>query len=156
MHTISAAHQAEVFRIGGASTLVRFDGDGQQNESLREEDHHQQHESSGDLHAGKKADERDRSTGGDVAGLAQRKKILQIRQAKKQSYQTEQNEAARSRSFSDFGKSVGGDAAKTLIIGGQIDHQRHAGENHAALEAATGRELSVGDGVKTKDEQRPG
>ena len=74
--------------------------DGSQNESLREEDHHQQHESSGDLHAGKKADERDRSTGGDVAGLAQRKKILQIRQAKEQSYQTEQSEAARSRSFS--------------------------------------------------------
>src|SRR5437660_10695424 len=80
--------------------------DGSQNESLREEDHHQQHESSGHLHAGKKADERDRAAGGDVTGLAQRKKILQIRQAKEQSYQTEQSEAAGSRSLGDFGKTV--------------------------------------------------
>src|SRR5207253_5305523 len=94
----------------------RVFADGSQNESLREEDHHQQHESSGHLHAGKKADERDRSAGGDVAGLAQWKKILQIRQAKEQSYQTEQSEAAGSRSFSDFGKRVGGDEAYTLII----------------------------------------
>src|SRR5438105_15708036 len=81
--------------------------DGSQNESLREEDHHQQHESSGDLHAGKKADEHDRAAGGDVTGLAQRKKILQIRQAKEQRYDTQQTEAAATTSLGDFGKLVG-------------------------------------------------